>query len=1168
MICGTCGAENRPEARFCSTCGAGLTRVCPNGHPVPAEARFCDECGAPLGTHPPVEPIAESGPQAERRLVSVLFADLVGFTSASEGRDAEDTRELLTRYFDLARTTIERYGGTVEKFIGDAVMAVWGAPVANEDDAERAVRAALELVAAIPALDPALEARAGVLTGEAAVTLGAEGQGMVAGDLVNTASRIQSAAEPGTVLVGEATRRAAEAAVAFEAAGTHALKGKAETVTLWQAMRVVAARGGEGRSAGLEAPFVGRDRELRLAKDVFHATAEEGHSHLLSVVGVAGIGKSRLAWEFEKYVDGLVEQAWWHRGRCLAYGEGVAYWALAEMIRMRARISEDERADEALAKLAAVLEGIVPDADERAFVEPRLRHLLGLTDRVAPDRQDLFSAWRLFLERMAEQYPVILVVEDIQWADAALIEFLEYLLEWSRAFPIFVLTLARPEVSERHETWGAGIRSFTSLQLEPLPDEAIDALLRGLVPGLPDEAVARIRERADGIPLYAVETVRTLLDRGLLEPTEGEYRVVGDLTDLDVPETLHALIASRLDGLPEEERRLLQDASVLGKTFSARGLSAVAPQADDVEGLLATLVRKELLFLDTDPRSPERGQYGFLQALVQRVAYETLSRRDRKAKHLAAAAYLVDEAGIDPDEIAEVIAAHYLDAARADVDAPGSDEIRATARGWLERAGERSLSLAAADEAQRSFEAAAELADEPVVRAHLLERAGRAAASAARMAEAERLFTAARELFDASGDRHAAARAIAGLARSLFHLGRAEDALRSGEEAYAVLAADEPDEGAAALAAELARITYFAGDHDRALEYVEAALVVAERKRLPAVLSGGLNTKSLCLMGTHSEEALALVRHSLAVALEHELAYEALRAYNNLIVALEWLDRHDDVTRLCAEALDLARRRGERLWVEMMAEGLASHLALEGRWDESLAVVRDNGLTQAGSGAADQTSLVELFWERGLGDELATALAVMRSQPADTASTLGRTQGLMRGLTEARLDGRPEALAGHSLELIREQLDGASGPWATPEGLRGLAASLPELDRPDPGIEGLELVRPRLGAYPPRIFVAQFARLEGVVASLAGEHDAAVDRFSAGLAAARSCRVVPWTMEILCDYAEALLRDDRGEEAIPLVAEAREIGERLGALRSLELVAALEARLPAVATPA
>ncbi len=307
--CAICGQANDDVRKFCGECGAPLQRSCSScGAANPPNVKFCGECGTSLVAQAAPPPVSVAT-QAERRLVSILFADLVGFTAASEGRDAEDTRELLTRYFDTARQIVERYGGVVEKFIGDAVMAVWGAPVANEDDAERAVRAALELVAAIPALDAALQARAGVLTGAAAVTRDAEGQGMVAGDLVNTASRIQSAAEPGWVLVGEATRRAAEAAIAFEEAGAHELKGKAEPVPLWRALRVVAARGGEGRSTGLEAPFVGRDRELRLAKDVFHATAEEGHSHLLSVVGVAGIGKSRLAWEFEKYVDGLVEQA-------------------------------------------------------------------------------------------------------------------------------------------------------------------------------------------------------------------------------------------------------------------------------------------------------------------------------------------------------------------------------------------------------------------------------------------------------------------------------------------------------------------------------------------------------------------------------------------------------------------------------------------------------------------------------------------------------------------------------------------------------------------------------------------------------------------------------------------------------------------------------------------
>jgi AAA ATPase domain/Adenylate and Guanylate cyclase catalytic domain len=298
-------------------------------------------------------------------------------------------------------------------------MAVWGTPIAQEDDAERAVRAALELVAAVPQLDPALLARAGVLTGEAAVTLGAEGQGMVAGDLFNTASRIQSAADPGTVLVGDATKRAAEAAIVLEDAGTHALKGKTEPVQLWQALRVVALRGGTVKSAGLEPPFVGRDRELRLVKELYHASAVDRRAHLVSVVGIGGIGKSRLGWEFEKYIDGLADDVWWHSGRCLAYGEGVAFWALAEMVRGRARIVEDEEPSTARAKLRAAVEEHLPDPQERRFVEPRLAHLLGLEEGAPGDQENLFAAARMFFERLAQTGPTILLFEDLQWADSA-----------------------------------------------------------------------------------------------------------------------------------------------------------------------------------------------------------------------------------------------------------------------------------------------------------------------------------------------------------------------------------------------------------------------------------------------------------------------------------------------------------------------------------------------------------------------------------------------------------------------------------------------------------------------------------------------------------------------------------------------------------------------------
>jgi predicted ATPase len=370
---------------------------------------------------------------------------------------------------------------------------------------------------------------------------------------------------------------------------------------------------GSLKSQGLEAPFVGRDREFRQIKDLFHACADERKAHLVSVTGIAGIGKSRLGWEFYKYFDGIADTIYWHRGRCLSYGEGVAYWALADMVRMRCRITEDEEPASASSKLRATLEEHILDPEEREFLEPRLAHLLGLADHHARDQHDLFAAWRIFFERLAEGYPTVLAFEDTQWADASLLDFVEYLLDWSRNHQIFVVTLARPELLERRPTWGARQRSFTSMYLEPLSEGAMEELLTGLVPGLPAEARDRILERAEGIPLYAVETVRMLLDRGLLAQEGGAYRLTGQVESLEVPETLHALIAARLDGLSADERRLLQDASVLGKTFTKDALAALADPSLDVEPLLAALARKEVLGVQADPRSPEHGQYGFLQ---------------------------------------------------------------------------------------------------------------------------------------------------------------------------------------------------------------------------------------------------------------------------------------------------------------------------------------------------------------------------------------------------------------------------------------------------------------------------------------------------------------------------------------------------------------------------
>ena len=494
MVCTGCGVENRAGRKFCAECGAKLELPCPTcGTANAGGERFCGECGAAL-TGLDDTPAPHT---AERRLVTVLFADLVGFTTVSEHRDPDDVREMLSRYFERCRTLIERYGGTVEKFIGDAVMAVWGTPVALEDDAERAVRAALTLTNAVAALGEELgvaelRVRAGVLTGRASVEVGAAGEGMVMGDTVNAASRLQAIASPGQVLVDDVTRRSSDAAIAYEDAGVHQVKGREQPIHTWVALRVVAGAGGARRGVGLEPLFVGRDSELQTLISAAEDSAATGRARLVTVLGDAGSGKSRLLWEFFKHVDGIRDEWYWHEGRCLSYGEGVAYWALAEMIRARAGIIEEEPAAIARDKLRAAVAEHVHDARERRLVEPRLAQLIGLEERTATEAADLFSGWRLFFERMAQTRPVILVFEDLQWAGSGLLDFIDYLLEWAAEYPVFILALGRPEVAPRRSDWG------TTVGLEPLPAGAMGQLLDSVAPALPRDLHARILQARMG----------------------------------------------------------------------------------------------------------------------------------------------------------------------------------------------------------------------------------------------------------------------------------------------------------------------------------------------------------------------------------------------------------------------------------------------------------------------------------------------------------------------------------------------------------------------------------------------------------------------------------------------------------------------------------------------
>jgi predicted ATPase/class 3 adenylate cyclase len=1147
--CDACGSFNESGRKFCGECGAALARECAHCHCLnPVAARFCGDCGRALEGVAGPGPAAEAPAVAERRVVSVLFVDLVGFTAASELRDSEDTRELLTRYFEVARTTIERYGGTIEKFIGDAVMAVWGAPVAQEDDSERSVRAALELVAAVPGLDSELRARAGVATGPAAVTLGAKGEGMVAGDLVNTASRIQSTAEPGTVLVGELTKRATEAAIGYEDAGERALKGKTEPVRLWRALRVVAGAGGFVRSPGLEAPFVGRDRELRLVKELFHASAEEARAQLVLISGVAGIGKSRLAWEFEKYIDGVAADAYWHRGRCLSYGEGVAYWALAEMVRMRCGISEDEDTATAREKLQSTLQRHIADADERRWVEPRVAHLLGLEEGAPGDEENLFSAWRILFERLAEQLPTVLVFEDVQWADGGLLDFIEYLLDWSRNHQLFVVALARPEFTGKRSTWSAK-RGFTQLYLEPLGASAMEDLLSGLVPGLPDDLSARILERAEGVPLYAVETVRMLLDRGLVARDGLVYRPTESDIQLEVPETLHALVAARLDGLTTAERQLIQDGAVLGKTFTRNGLSSMSGVAvEELEPTLMSLLRKEILSVQADPRSPERGQYAFLQDIVKRIAYDTLSRKERKAKHLRAADYLASTMGDDDDEFVEVVATHYVDALEADPQAADAAAIRERACEMLVRAGERSASLAATGGAQRAFERAAELVDDPLRQGEFYERAGTLARVGARSDEAMALFERAIALFEAAEATHAAARVAARLADAMWDGGRLEDSLERMNRSFELLAREAPDADLAALAAQFGRSLFFGGQTALAMQRIETALELAEQLLLPDVLIQAMTTKAIMFYAAgRGQEAQALLRFALDSAIEHDKPSAALRASYNLSDFLSQSDRYEDAATLVSDGLAQSRRVGNRYWELAFLGQLYPFLAL-GEWDRALSMF--------GELPSDE-------WEHNwqaftAGPMISVTLAAQRGRIEDALPLLDRfaamgTSGDIQVQVAYRCGEARALLAqGNHREALAAAEQVLSLPefgWAAEAFKEGLvvgaeaALALGDSDWLRRWIATIEEL--------PRGQSSQFLQAQTLrfKAWLASDEDAnEADRLFRRASGLFREIAMPFYLAVTqLEHAELLVGLDRAAEARPLLEESAEISERLGA---------------------
>ena len=980
-------------------------------------------------------------------MCSVLFVDLVGFTPLSESRDAEEVRELLSTYFEQARTVVARYGGVVEKFIGDAVMAVWGAPVATEGAAERAVRAALELVDAVAQLGlevgiPSLRARAGVVTGEVAVTLAAVGEGMVAGDAVNTAARIQSAAPAGAVLVDEATRRLAAAAIGFVDGGQHTLKGKAEPLVAYRATRVLSIVGGAQRVDGLEAPMVGRDAELRLVKELFHATAERSSARLVVVSGVAGVGKTRLGWEFEKYIDGLVNVVWWHRGRCLSYGDGITFWALAEMVRQRFGIAEEDPLETAAAKLAESLPAFMPDVAEQDLVKPRLQRLLGIpsgTPETAPmSREELFVGWQLFFERLAQNQPVLLLIEDGHHADSGLLDFLEQLADQSRR-AIYIVLFARPDLVERRPEIGIG-RNRTVLNLDSLDERSMDAMLEALVPGMPAEAVAAIASHAQGNPLFAIETIRSLVDRDIVVPRDGQYRLVGDVGSLHVPDSLHGLLAARLDSLSPELRAFVADAAVLGSSFPAEALVAVSGRsAADVTEALAELVRRDILAISADPLSPQRGSYMFTQNMLRQVAYDTLSRRDRKARHLAVATHL--RTVFDGDEIMEVVARHYRDALEAVDDDADNVAIGAKAVAAFVRAAERAMTAGAPARAADNFAEAADLTLRVDAAAH------RAAADLwVRAAQAGRVFSdfdGMRSMADRAaksyaevGDARGEARAQIQAGVALSFTGRITEARDLLTPATDVLRSN-PDADTVTALRELAVLELWDGKAI-GVELSEEALVLGQELDVPeAVLADLFQVRaSAYTFSNQSSRAIAMYDYAIRCA---ERAGDNNGLTRTLTNSAEALIGRDPRTAVLSSvrAYELAVQMGNRAAAVAALANVAMGRALVGEWAAARETV-DRAIER--DPAQDETVAVSAILAALRGDlEVARAnatLSTLRASEDGQELAMSRLVDAFIASNERR-PGEALQAAHDAMQLISELGLGAPTTlWAWSIGAR------------------------------------------------------------------------------------------------------------------------------------
>jgi tetratricopeptide (TPR) repeat protein len=717
--------------------------------------------------------------------------------------------------------------------------------------------------------------------------------------------------------------------------------------------------------------------------------------------------------------------------------------------------------------------------------------------------------------------------------------------------------LTRPELLDKRPNWGAGHRNFTSLHLGPLSEKAMTELLDGFVPGLPDELREQILARAEGVPLYAVETVRMLIDRGLLVEEGSVYRPTGEIPSLEVPETLHGLVASRLDGLPPEERRLLQDAAVLGKTFTRQGLAAVGGLAEaELDPLLASLARKEILGVQADPTSPEHGQYGFLQDLVRHVAYETLSKKERRARHLAAAAHL-EAAFANEDEIAEVLASHYVDAYAALPDAEDAAEVKAKAARALVHAGDRAESLGAAGEAVRYLAQAAELTDEPLDRAALLDRAGWLGVYVPDYDQAASLLAESISLYETAGDVRSAARVSGKLAGVETFQDHWEEAIARAEAALEALRGFEPGAELAELAARLAGGYRFVGESQKALEMSEFAIGLAESLGSVDVVARAFSAKALAIEGKRPEEALALRKHQLSLTREHDLAELEGNALFNLSDLCFGRDRYEDALSYLADALVVMRRRGARAYEWSVLAETTYPLCMLGLCDEALAAfaeVPEDRLLDALT-TSFLSSIPEIRIHRG---DVSGARGLL-----DAYSTLGESADLQdktgydaTASAVARAEGRLDealALGSQAAEVARAGSEtNQSTKLAIVEAIEA-AIGLGEHAKTEELVSSIEAVPPGLRS---RYLTAQALRFR---ARLATSDEAATESFEAAAGRFRELGVVFWLAVTLLEHGELT-----GDSV--LLDDARELVEGLRAtpwLQRLDVVQSVRTGVPA-----